>query len=63
MTIDDITSAIDEFANSAALAVQSGGFDGVEIHGANGYLIDQFLNPSSNLRNDGYGGSAQGKSI
>ena len=61
MTSDDIASTITEYSNCAALAVESGGFDGVEIHGANGYLIDQFLNPSSNLRTDGYGGSAQGK--
>lgn len=56
MTKKDIQNAIDEFAKSAQLAIESG-FDGVELHGANGYLIDQFLNPASNQRKDEYGGS------
>lgn len=54
----DIKLAINEYANAAKLAIDSG-FDGVELHGANGYLIDQFLNPKTNKRNDSYGGSIQ----
>lgn len=60
MSLDDIRQTINEFAQSAKLAVQSG-FDGVELHGANGYLIDQFLNPAANHRTDEYGGSAENR--
>jgi N-ethylmaleimide reductase len=56
MTETDILAAIDEFAHSAELATQAG-FDGVEIHGANGYLVDQFFNTASNQRMDQWGGS------
>jgi N-ethylmaleimide reductase len=56
MTDADIERAIEEYARSAALAMEAG-FDGVELHGANGYLIDQFLNTASNLRTDSWGGS------
>ncbi len=55
MSAKDIEQAIAEFTNAAKLAVTLAGFDGVEIHGANGYLIDQFLNPASNKRGDSYG--------
>ena len=56
MTAKDIQDAIDEFATSAELAVAAG-FDGVELHGANGYLIEEFLNTTSNHRTDDWGGS------
>lgn len=56
MNDDDIAAAIDEHVVAAKLAMDAG-FDGVELHGANGYLIEQFLNPLVNLRTDGYGGS------
>ncbi len=56
MTEADIAAAIASYANAARLAVQAG-FDGVELHGANGYLIDQFLNTASNQRTDAWGGS------
>jgi N-ethylmaleimide reductase len=54
MTEADIAKAIAEFVHSAKSAIEAG-FDGVELHGANGYLIDQFLNPASNQRTDGWG--------
>ena len=60
MTGDDIARAIDEFAESARLAIAAG-FDGVELHGANGYLIEQFLNTASNHRGDEWGGSIEGR--
>lgn len=55
MTEHDILCSIEEYAHSADLAMQAG-FDGVEIHGANGYLVDQFLNTASNHRTDQWGG-------
>lgn len=52
----DIAAIVRTFADAAEKAVDAG-FDGVELHGANGYLIDQFLRDGSNRRTDGYGGS------
>lgn len=49
-----------EYVNSAKLAMEAG-FDGVELHGANGYLLEQFLSPFSNLRTDNYGGSIENR--
>ncbi|MBK9645362.1 MAG: alkene reductase [Deltaproteobacteria bacterium] len=60
MTEADIHATIQEYADSAALAIEAG-FDGVELHGANGYLIDQFLGLASNHRADGWGGSVKGR--
>ena len=60
MTAADIAVAIGEYAQSARLAVEAG-FDGVELHAANGYLIEQFLNPNVNQRADAYGGSIEGR--
>lgn len=60
MTEADIAHTIEEFAASAALAIEAG-FDGVELHGANGYLIDQFLNTASNQRMDRWGGSVENR--
>ena len=57
MTTEDIDSAVTEYAQSARLAIEAG-FDGVELHAANGYLIEQFLNPNVNQRIDGYGGGS-----
>jgi N-ethylmaleimide reductase len=62
MTEADIARAVAEYGHSAALAVEAG-FDGVELHGANGYLIEQFLNPLVNLRDDEYGGSSEGRNL
>jgi N-ethylmaleimide reductase len=60
MTEQDVRHAVDEYAHSARLALQAG-FDGVELHGANGYLIEQFLNPNVNKRGDRYGGSIENR--
>ena len=60
MTQPDIDAARDEFVHAARLAVEAG-FDGVELHAANGYLLEQFLNANVNTRGDGYGGSADAR--
>ena len=60
MTEHDIQCTIKEYVHSADLAMQAG-FDGVEIHGANGYLVDQFLNTASNHRTDQWGGSIENR--
>lgn len=60
MTVTDIRVAIDEYRTAATLALTAG-FDGVELHGANGYLIDQFLNTASNRRTDDWGGSIENR--
>jgi len=52
----EIAGIVEEFRHAAEIARRAG-FDGVEVHGANGYLIDQFLRDGSNRRTDGYGGS------
>lgn len=60
MTHDDINRVIQDFAYSAKRAIEAG-FDGVEIHGGNGYLIDQFLRTNSNHRTDRYGDSRENR--
>jgi 2,4-dienoyl-CoA reductase-like NADH-dependent reductase (Old Yellow Enzyme family) len=59
MTDEDIADAIAGFAQAAKYSVLEAGFDGIEIHGANGYLLDQFLTDYTNHRNDRWGGSTQ----
>jgi hypothetical protein len=59
-TGDDIAQAIDEYGQAASAAIEAG-FDGVQLHGANGYLIDQFLRDNTNLRDDDYGGSPENR--
>ncbi|PWV55714.1 NADH:flavin oxidoreductase [Chitinophaga sp. S165] len=56
MTKQDLADAKEGFVQTALRAVAAG-FNGVELHGANGYLIDQFITPHTNVRNDEYGGS------
>jgi N-ethylmaleimide reductase len=60
MTVADIESTIEEYALSSELAIEAG-FDGVELHGANGYLIEQFLNTASNQRTDAWGGAVENR--
>ncbi len=55
LTIEEIPGVVAEFAHAAQNAIDAG-FDGVELHAANGYLLDQFLRDSTNTRIDGYGG-------
>jgi N-ethylmaleimide reductase len=58
MTAADIEQAVGEYVNAAKLAIEAG-FDGIELHAANGYLLEQFLNANVNTRTDAWGGSAQ----
>lgn len=60
-SVSEIHQIVEQYASAAANAIRAG-FDGVEIHGANGYLIDQFLHYHTNLRTDEYGGSAENMS-
>lgn len=60
MTTEEVGSAIGEYVQAAKLAREAG-FDGVELHSANGYLPNQFLDPSTNQRQDVYGGSLENR--
>ncbi|KZP21341.1 FMN-linked oxidoreductase [Athelia psychrophila] len=62
MTVGEIQEFVSLYATAASNAVHKAGFDGVEIHGANGYLVDQFLQDVSNNRTDKYGGSVENRS-
>ncbi len=57
---DELPGVVEEYARAAALA-KAAGFDGVEVHAANGHLLDQFLRDGSNLREDAYGGTVSGR--
>jgi N-ethylmaleimide reductase len=61
MTEVDIKSTIEEFVQAAENAVTAG-FDGIELHSANGYLLEQFIRPNTNQRTDGYGGRIENRS-
>ena len=60
LRLDEIPRLIEDYANAAENAKKAG-FDGVQLHAANGYLIDQFLRNATNLRDDDYGGSVQNR--
>ncbi len=60
LRLDEIPRILDDYAHAARNAIAAG-FDGVQIHAANGYLIDQFLRDSSNLRDDAYGGPPENR--
>jgi N-ethylmaleimide reductase len=60
MTIEDIKRTVADFKQAAVNAFEAG-FDGVELHGANGYLLQQFFSKNSNLRTDVYGGSIENR--
>ncbi|KAJ6520563.1 hypothetical protein C8R45DRAFT_64209 [Mycena sanguinolenta] len=61
LTIEEIEEYVQLYATAASNAVHRAGFDGVEIHAANGYLLDQFLHDGSNVRTDRYGGSIENR--
>ena len=61
LSLAEIAATVDDYARAARNAMDAG-FDGVEIHAGNGYLIDQFLHANANLRSDGYGGSVANRS-
>jgi len=60
MTLDELKQTQQEYVQASINAIKAG-FDGVEIHGANGYLVDQFLNTASNQRTDDYGGNFENR--
>lgn len=60
LTVDEIKATVDDYRN-AAINAKEAGFSGVEVHGANGYLINQFLDSKTNRRTDQYGGSIENR--
>jgi N-ethylmaleimide reductase len=60
LTIDEISATVNDY-RAAAVRARQAGFDGIEIHSANGYLINQFLDSKTNLRTDEYGGTLENK--
>ena len=60
MTPAELKGAIEEFVQGAKNAIAAG-FDGIELHGANGYLLEQFIRPNSNVRTDQYGGPIENR--
>jgi N-ethylmaleimide reductase len=60
LTLDEIPGIIESYKRGAANAIEAG-FDGVEVHGANGYLLDQFAKDGTNTRTDAYGGSIENR--
>lgn len=60
LSVEEIKATVDDYRN-AAINAREAGFAGIEIHSANGYLLNQFLDSKTNLRHDGYGGSIKNK--
>ncbi len=60
LTVEEIDGLVEDFAN-AALRAKTAGFDAIEVHGAHGYIITQFMSPSANIRTDDYGGSFENR--
>ncbi|RVH26426.1 alkene reductase [Sinorhizobium meliloti] len=60
LELTEIPGIVEDFRRAAANAIDAG-FDGVEVHGANGYLLDQFLRETANVRTDAYGGSIENR--
>ena len=61
LTLDELPGIVDAFVTGSQNAVDVAGFDGVELHAANGYLLHEFLGATSNLRTDAYGGSPENR--
>jgi 2,4-dienoyl-CoA reductase-like NADH-dependent reductase (Old Yellow Enzyme family) len=60
LTADELRTTLRDFVDGSRRAVEAG-LDGVELHGANGYLLHEFLSPAANQRSDGYGGSPENR--
>jgi N-ethylmaleimide reductase len=60
LSVTEIAAVVGDYVAAARNAIRAG-FDGVQIHGANGYLVDQFLRDNTNFRDDGYGGSPENR--
>ena len=61
LTLDELPGIVDAFVTGSQNAVDVAGFDGVELHAANGYLLHEFLGATSNIRTDSYGGSPENR--
>jgi 12-oxophytodienoic acid reductase len=61
LTASEIDAVVDDFARATKNAIQTAGFDGIEVHAANGYLLSQFLSDGANQRTDEYGGSVENR--
>jgi N-ethylmaleimide reductase len=60
LELDELPGIVESFRQAAANAIEAG-FDGIEVHGANGYLLDEFLRETANVRTDAYGGSIENR--